>query len=99
MSDEKPVSLLLDAIAAETVAQARHDADLRAAEAEARAAAEPEAPTEAEEDDDEPWDPDANRPKRPAWLGRSAAELMAGREGRIASTTDVHTGRATETDD
>jgi hypothetical protein len=34
----------------------------------------------------------ARRP--PAWLGRSAAELLRGREGRVGSTTEVETGDA-----
>ncbi len=40
-------------------------------------------------------DDDAPR-KRPAWLGRSASDLLSGRGGRVGSTNDVHTGGARE---
>ena len=94
MTDKKPTSLLLDAIAAETNALAQHQAH---AQSEVPCAAE-DAPTDADDTEDgsvdEPWDPNAERPNRPAWLGRSSADLLSGKGARIGSTTDVHTGGA-----
>jgi hypothetical protein len=94
MTAKKPTSLLLDAIAAETNALAQQQAETQSEAPCATEDASADADDTEDSSVDEPWDPDAERPNRPAWLGRSSADLLSGKGARIGSTTDVHTGGA-----